>query len=901
MIFAAGCWLLARWVLDTEGREPGAKSQEPGANRGLMISRFAYAFLLVLLSTPAFAQRLPDNVVPSHYDIAVTPNLQAATFTGTERIVVTLKKPASTIVLNAAEIEFDKVTIKAGGGVQGARVSLDPAKEQATFTVDRAIAAGTADITIEYRGILNDQLRGLYLSRANNRRYAVTQLEATDARRMFPSFDEPAYKATFTVTATIDQGDHAISNGAVVSDTPGPSAGKHTVKFETTPKMSTYLVALAVGDFECQSGAADGTPIRICATPDKKGQTGFALEAAESILRYYNKYYAVKYPFKKLDVVAVPDFAAGAMENTAAIFYRETLLLADPKNASNGLRKQIGVVLAHEMAHQWFGDLVTMQWWDDIWLNEGFANWMETKPLKAWKPDWHMELSEVRSNENAKRLDSLKTTRPIRAEAWTPAEISELFDGIAYEKGAAVLRMVEAWVGEEPFRAGVNAYIERFKYGNARAEDFWGTLAKVTGKPVDKVMAGFVDRPGVPLVDPQLQCEANRGSVSISQRATSSAPGTTTTSQAAGSWTIPVCVKTSTQPLACAVVASAPATVRADTCPAWVMANAGGHGYYRVVYTPDMIRSLARAIDALAPTERISLLADEWALVRAGRHDVGTFMDLAEGFKTERTPDVLDTLLDRLAAIGEELTTDASRSKYRAWVAALLTPAMEDVGWTPRAGEKEPPRDLLVAALGGTARDPQTIQTARRMVLAHLDSGNNDTVDPSLLNSLVGLAAIDGDVSLYERYLARSKQATNPEEHYRYLYALADFSDPALVRRTMEYIVGPEVRNQDTAVFLSRLFSNPDARRLTWELLQARWADLQKKSGQVFGSPLLIGSLGQFCDTKTRSEIEAFFATHKVPEAERTLQQALERISDCAALAAAQSPKLADWLQSKGF
>src|SRR5262249_19554082 len=326
-----------------------------------------------------------------------------------------------------------------------------------------------------------------------------------------------AYKATFGLTATIDQGDYAISNGTLISDTPGPGPGKHTVTFDTTPKMSTYLVALAVGDFVCESGSADDIPIRICSTPDKKGQTGFALEAAETILRYYNKYYAVKYPFKKLDVVGIPDFAAGAMENTAAIFYRETLLLADPKNASTSVRKNIGQVLAHEMAHQWFGDLVTMRWWDDIWLNEGFANWMETKPLKAWKPEWHMELDEVQSNQSAMSLDSLKNTRPIRAEAWTPAEISELFDAITYEKGAAVLRMVESWVGEEPFRAGVNAYIERFKYGNARAEDFWNTLTKVTGKPVDRVMAGFVDQPGVPMVDASLKCADSAGNVRVTQ------------------------------------------------------------------------------------------------------------------------------------------------------------------------------------------------------------------------------------------------------------------------------------------------------------------------------------------------------------------------------------------------
>ena len=851
---------------------------------------------LVLVSTPAFAQRLPDNVVPSHYDIAVAPDLPSAKFTGTERIVATLKKPATTIVLNAAEIEFDAVTVKSGTRTNPAKVSLDETKEQATFTVDRQLPPGAIEIDITYRGSLNDQLRGLYLSQANNRRYAVTQLEATDARRMFPSFDEPAYKATFALTATIDQADHAISNGAMISDTPGPGPGKHTLKFETTPKMSTYLVALAVGDFECQSGSADSIPIRVCSTPDKKGQTGFALEAAEAILRYYDTYYAVKYPFKKLDVVAVPDFAAGAMENTAAIFYRETLLLADPKNASTSVRKSIGQVLAHEMAHQWFGDLVTMRWWDDIWLNEGFANWMETKPLKAWKPEWHMELDEVQSNQSAMTLDSLKNTRPIRAEAWTPAEISELFDAIAYEKGAAVLRMVESWVGEEPFRAGVNAYLDRFKYGNARAEDFWGTLTKVTGKPVDRVMAGFVDRPGVPMIDASVKCSGSAGTVSVAPDASNKESGST--DRASAPWTIPVCVKTPGHAAACQQVASAPVTIAVDSCPAWAMANAGGLGYYRVVHAPEIIRALARDVRGLAPAERISLLMDEWALVRSGRHDVDTFMDLAQGFKDERTPEVLEMLLGTLARIDDVLTTEATRQPYRSWVRALLRPSMQDIGWTSKEGDTEEVRSLrasLFSALGDTARDPEAIDAARRMVQSELDSPGS--VDPTLLNAAVGIATNGGDAALYDRYLARSKQSVNPEDHYRFLYGLAGFSDPALVRRTLDLIVGPEVRSQDTAVFLAQQLNNSDARSLAWELLRSRWDDLQKKTGQVFGSPLLIGSLGGFCDTRTRSEIEQFFSTHKVPEAERTLQQALERISMCADLAAAQSPKLADWLR----
>ena len=494
------------------------------------------AAVLSTVAVPAWAQRLPANVTPVHYDLTVEPDLVAAAFAGRETITVRLQAPARAIVLNAAEIEFGTVRITAGGSTQAAVVTLAKAEDQATLTVPSMIPAGEARIEIAYKGILNGDLRGLYLSKANNRRYAVTQLEATDARRMFPCFDEPAFKATFALTAVISAADRAISNGIVIADTPGPRVGTHTVKFETTPKMSSYLVALAVGDFVCNEGSADAIPIRICSTPDKKALTGFALESTEQIVRYYNRYYTIKYPFKKLDVVAVPDFSAGAMENTGAIFYRETLLLADA-DASVGTRRAIAGVLAHEIAHQWFGDLVTMQWWDDIWLNEGFANWMQTKPLAAWKPEWQAALTETADNQTAMNLDALQSTRPIRARARTPDEINELFDPIAYEKGAAVLRMIESWVGEAAFQKAINAYVGRYQYGNARAEDFWSTVAASTGKPVDRVMPTFVDQAGVPLLSLTSTCQDGHAEVTVSQSRYSVGSGV---SMAAPLWQLPI-------------------------------------------------------------------------------------------------------------------------------------------------------------------------------------------------------------------------------------------------------------------------------------------------------------------------------------------------------------------------
>ncbi|MCA1558946.1 MAG: M1 family metallopeptidase [Acidobacteria bacterium] len=865
------------------------------ARASVHLSIATFIFTLAAGVAPVHGQRLPTTAMPTHYDLKVAPDLAAATFSGEETVKIMLSAATDRIVLNAAEIEFQEVTVTAGGRVQKAVVTLDANKEQATFKVPSAIPVGPAEIRIKYTGILNDQLRGLYLSKANNRRYAVTQLEATDARRMFPSFDEPAFKATFALTAVIDTGDHAISNGGVVSDTPGP-AGKHTVTFETTPKMSTYLVALAVGDFECTAGSADGIPVRICSTPDKKALTGFALESALEIMKYLNGYYSVKYPFKKLDVVAVPDFAAGAMENTAAIFYRETFLLADPKNASVQVRKQIAEVLAHEIAHQWFGDLVTMQWWDDIWLNEGFANWMQTKPIAAWKPDWQMELDEVQANQAAMGLDALRSTRPIRARASTPAEINELFDPIAYEKGAAVLRMVESWVGAEAFRTGVNAYIEGFKYGNARAEDFWATLTKSTGKPVDRVMSTFVDQPGVPLVEATVTCGASGTTVTLTQeRYVRDAPQRAAPAQV---WHIPVCLRTSSGKFTCELLTKKSTTVTLDACPVWIMSNARGSGYYRAAYPDEVLKKLAADVGTLSPTERIAVLSDEWALVRACRDGVGEYLDLASGFRGERAEAVMATLTGTLDTIGEYVARGAARPAYRAWLAGLLRPALQGVGWDGRPAEPDDRRALranVIASLGETARDAEVLAKAREVIRQEL--AKPGAVEPTLLTVVVHLAAIEGDAALYDQYLARSQAATDPEERYRYLYGLTSFTDPALLKRTMDLALGPDVRSQDTKLVIARMLGNSEGRDLAWDLLRARWDDVQKKTGEFVGNTVIVGALSNFCDLGKAAEIRSFFATHKVPDAERTLQQTIERVESCARLADAQDDRLAEWLK----
>jgi aminopeptidase N len=420
----------------------------------------ASAALCCCLSTAlnAGAQRLPTTVRPEHYALLLTPDLKAATFTGVETIEVALAEPTSAITLNSAEIAFQSVTVTANGKEQTATASEDKEKEQTTFTVSGQIPAGKATISIHYTGILNNELRGFYLSKTAKRNYAVTQFESTDARRAFPSFDEPAFKATFDISLVIDSGDTAISNGPIVFDTPGPGEGKHTLKFLTTPKMSTYLVAFLVGDFKCTEGESDGVKIRGCSTPDKVDLTAFSVEIAKYVLHYYNTYFGIPYPLKKLDLIGLPDFEAGAMENFGAITYRETDMLLDPKTASLDAQKNVALVVAHEMAHQWFGDLVTMQWWDNIWLNEGFATWMENKPVAAMHPEWDID-QLVANDEYGQRtqsdqegtmdLDAQPTTHAIRATANTREEIEQMFDGISYGKAGAVLLSVENYVGPE--------------------------------------------------------------------------------------------------------------------------------------------------------------------------------------------------------------------------------------------------------------------------------------------------------------------------------------------------------------------------------------------------------------------------------------------------------------------
>jgi aminopeptidase N len=856
--------------------------------------RSALTCLLFVTAAAAWGQRLPDNVVPTRYTLTLTPDLKAATFTGSEKIDVQVEQPTDSITLNAAEIKFASVSAEVNGQQVPATVALDAEKQQATFKFGQTLPAGPVTLSIEYTGILNNELRGFYLSKTAKRNYAVTQFESTDARRAFPSFDEPAFKATFDVSLVVDKGDTAISNTNIASDTPGPQADKHTLHFATTPKMSTYLVAFLVGDFECISGQSDNTPIRVCGTPGKVQYGTFALSAAEYILHYYNTYFGIRYPMPKLDLIGLPDFEAGAMENFGAITYRETDLFIDDKNASVGERKNVAEVVAHEMAHQWFGDMVTMKWWDNIWLNEGFATWMENKPVAAWHPEWNIPQDVAAGLNGTLDYDSQRITRAIRAKADTPEEIEQMFDGISYGKAAAVLLMTEQYEGPETFRKGVHNYLEAHMFANATAEDFWTAQADTSHQPVDKILSSYVSEPGVPLLS--FSDPAN-GSVQVSQSRFYLNPQIKSESQQA--WTIPVCFATAGAKAKCDLIDSAQQSLKLPAASVF-NPDAGGRGYYRFALPDDVYTKIVAGVETtLTPEERIAVMGDEWAGVRSNHDSVGDYLNLVAAVKDDANAAVIGTAVEPLVTIdGRIASTPEERKALAAWVVRTFKPAYTRLG--PPSPDDAPDKKQLRAALFGTlgtiGNDSDVIAEAKRLAAQYL--ANPTSVDPNLAQTASAIAAMNGDAAFFDEAQHTYETANNPQIQDYALRLLALFRDPDLERRSLEYAVSGKVRNQDAVFQLLLPMRYPETRPIAWDFIRQNWDKVQAQLTTGVGAYLISGA-SSFCSEDKKQEAVDFFTAHPVPASGNALQRAKDSIDDCIQLRGLQGPKLQQWIAAQ--
>jgi aminopeptidase N len=847
--------------------------------------------LLLASAAPVAEGSLPADIQPLHYQLTVTPDVGTSTFSGDLTIDLRVVNPTTRITLDAVELAIidSTLTVPNGRAVHPA-VSVDAAAGTVTFTLPSHLLPGTARLHIEYDGRLRIDGRGFYVVRTQGRKYVLSQMESVDARRAFPCVDEPAAKASFALSAVIDEGLTAISNGPVVSDTPGPKFGKHTVRFGTTPKMSSYLVALAVGDFQCVEGSAESIPVRVCTLPERKGLARFALEAAEQAFTFDSRYFGFHYPFRKLDLVAVPGNFPGAMENAGAIFFDEGLL-SDGARASESALANEASVLSHEIAHLWLGDIVTMASWDDLWLNEGFATWMTPKAIAAWRPQWHAELGEVASAGSVMRLDALKSTRAVRAPVSTAAEIDESFDQVAYDKGAAIVRMVEAWLGPDTFRKALSAFVHAHAFGAVTTEDLGSALQAESGQPVAALLAGFITRPGVPEVSIESGCDGGDTVVTASVRRFS--PGAPPAAPEGASWTIPIGLRGvgegASRPAVSTVVLAAPRqTFRLAGCFAAVFANAGANGYYYTSYTADAMHRLASAAESqLTPAERIRLLEDAWDLARAGHQHVGDYLMVAAAMAADATPDVVEELDHELTFVRDYLVPGPERALFESWVTRVFSPVQQGLGWKAAQDESEDrarQRRAVLDILGRAGRDQDVLATSRAMIDAHL--AGRERIEPAFMPIVVRLASVTAGADLLSRLRALDEREV-----------LTTTSDAAFVLGVLTHGIPATGGRDPWPEWLSAALGNPAAQSGAWKVVSSRWNDVR----QGFAEPAALSALevgaGQLCDGDSQESVRQLFAG-KADAAPRTLRLTLDRIDSCRDVLIRLDAPLADWLKS---
>jgi puromycin-sensitive aminopeptidase len=839
---------------------------------------------------------LPAEVKPVTYRISLSPNLTAFTFAGEETIDLEVNQATSQIVLNAAELEIQEAhVLRDGQRITVEAIAMDADAETATLTFAAPLPTGAMQLFMRFTGILNDKLRGFYRSEytlpdGSKRVMATTQFEAPDARRAFPCWDEPAHKAKFQISLVIPQELTAISNMPIDSETPQAS-GMKLVRFAESPVMSTYLLAIMVGEFESVEAHAEGTLVRVWTTPGKKEQGRFALDVSCRLLSFYHDYFGIHYPLPKLDLIAIPDFAAGAMENWGAITYREVALLVDPAHSSAATKQRVAIIIAHEIAHMWFGNLVTMEWWNDLWLNEGFASWIEYKAVDHLFPEWDMWTQFIFADSGpAMSLDSLKNTHPIEAEVKTPHDINELFDAISYSKGAAIIRMLEQFLGEETFRRGLVHYLSAHEYGNARTEDLWASLAHVSGKPVKAIMDTWTKQPGYPFLEVEEMPEENgRAVLSLAQRRFFLDYDPAHPQEDASLWHIPVGIKSAAAktpyftmletPNATVDLPEALPTGDADS---WIIVNAGRTGFFRVNYSAEMWERFRPAIESkgLLTADRLGLESDAFALMRAGYLPALQFLLLANAYGQEREYPVWSDLVGSLGWLSNMLAGEPFEPQLKAFARELLRPIVEHLGWEPRLNESHLDallRGIVLHEIGHYDEAP-VIAEAR----ARFDRYVRDpqTVHPDLRGTVLNLAAYGGDRATYEALREVERRATLQEEKLRALGALAHFQEQALLRDALALSISPEVRSQDTIRVVAGVAANPHGRDLAWEFVKANWEEFDRRyGGGGFLLMRLIESVtSHFSTLSKEEEVAEFFLGHPAPSAARTVQQCLERI-----------------------
>ncbi|MGH9045527.1 MAG: M1 family metallopeptidase [Acidimicrobiales bacterium] len=821
---------------------------------------------------PGDAFRLPRSVRPNRYDLTIDIDLASASFSGHVETSLSLDEDVETIVMNAADLTISNAWLTARDERVPAAVDIDESTERAAFGLAKRVGTGDATLSCDFSGALNDKLRGLYRSTfvdsdGATRTIATTQMEAADARRAFPCFDEPDRKAVFAITLIVDDELEAFSNSPVEATT-HLEGGRKKVTFAPTMVMSSYLVALIVGPFEATTPRdVDGTPVRVVHVPGKSHLTNFALVVADHALRFFSSYFAIPYPGQKLDLVAIPDFAFGAMENLGCVTFRETALLVDEDAAARNDLERIADVVSHEIAHMWFGDLVTMGWWEGIWLNEAFATFMEILAVNAFRPAWERWTSFGLEREAALAVDGLHSTRPIEYPVGSPQEAEGMFDVLTYQKGGSVLRMLEQYLGEDTFRDGVRRYLSTHSYSNTKTSDLWDALEQVSGQPVRSVMDTWILQGGHPLVQSD-GSNVSQSAFSYGEAANESSIGSR--------WSVPLLLRS----IRSGETASILLTEQSAPLPdlkAPVLVSSGGWGVYRTGYGPRELAQLAQSLGSLSALERANLFADTWALVLAGQRHLETFLSLAAALGDDDEPSTFTAVAGALGLVNRALR-DEARGTLAAAVQTLLGPRFESLGWEAIRGEPERIpnlRSVLLTTLGTIGRD----EALRTEATKRFDSaaGGGAALDPNLQGAVLAVVADCMRAGDYETFLSKYRSAKTPQEEQRYLSALTGFPDIGLGLRTFELAMG-DFRTQDAPYVIVGLLGNRVSGPAVFGALSERWQAALDRFPQNSHARMLQGVRVMCSDESIAREVTDFLVSHPITAGRRSVEQALERL-----------------------
>jgi puromycin-sensitive aminopeptidase len=831
-------------------------------------------------SDPGPNFRLSKQVLPRRYALRMELDLETWRFRGTVEIALEIAAPTDTVTMHALDLDLHEARLTDG---RSARIVVHPQAEAVSLLFPTPLAAGAATLRIAFAGTILEKLRGLYRSVKDGARYAATQFEAADARRAFPCFDEPEFKARFAVTLVVPRDARAIANGAVATERP-LADGRSEIRFRETPPISSYLVAFAVGPFEATDPVAttDGVPVRVWLPAGLADKGVYARDAHRRAVEYLARYTAIPYPYGKIDAIGLADFEAGAMENPGAITYRLTAIAADPTQASTDTLKDIFYTAAHELTHMWWGDLVTMAWWNDLWLNESFATFVGWKATADLMPEWGMWRDFVATLARPFALDALVSTHPISCDVENARQAAERFDVITYWKGAGVVRMIEAFLGADAFRDGVRAYLRRYAERNATADDFWCELSTVSGRDVTAIANAWIREPGHPVVEITTHFDDTGATLRLRQRRFFADPEAARRAEPQR-WPVPLVLKIGGADGVREerMLLTGEHTEVTLAGALWVHPNGGAAGFYRYALDDAGIARLADAgAEALTPEERLSLVGNQWVLVKAGVSNVGAFLALLAGLRAEGDRAVLDAIVERLSWLETHVLDDSARPGFVRLVESAFAPQLATLGWNPRPGESADDRmkrATVLAALGRLACLPAVRTEARRRLERYLE--DRTSLDPNLVPVVARLAARDGDAALYDRYLARKRAtaADDPEEEERFLFALAGFEDAQLVDRTLALTFSDDVRPQDRAFVLARLLGARHSRLAAWHFVRNEWS-----TRIVTMDPMLrqyvIRGMAQLTPAVVADEVGAFLEAQITDETRETTAQAREQL-----------------------